>query len=148
MIELTPPPYAFIIDTDSYAGNFEREMCAYVTGVIGECTAGADVALIALEELGSQALWFEEHAVQVPDDHGCHRPTSMWNNTGDTKFHSVAIFLDAIPNLKLMADRARAFVAKPPGLTGKFELGPCKILGFRLTKMELRTTTHWEEPNA
>ncbi len=32
-----PNPYLFVIDTDTYAGNFEREMCAYVTGQIGEC---------------------------------------------------------------------------------------------------------------
>ena len=25
--------YIFIIDTNMYAGNFEREMCAYLTGL-------------------------------------------------------------------------------------------------------------------
>ncbi len=28
--------YVFIIDTDSYSGNFEREMAAYVAGAVGE----------------------------------------------------------------------------------------------------------------
>ncbi|KKK83825.1 hypothetical protein LCGC14_2789530, partial [marine sediment metagenome] len=32
--------WIFIIDTDSYAGNFEREMCAYITGRVGECGVG------------------------------------------------------------------------------------------------------------
>lgn len=28
--------YAFVIDTEQYAGNFEREIGAYCTGTIGE----------------------------------------------------------------------------------------------------------------
>ena len=32
----TKMKYLFVIDTDSYAGNFEREMCAYLTNQIGE----------------------------------------------------------------------------------------------------------------
>lgn len=34
----------FIIDTDSYSGNFEREMCAYITGHIGDCLVGFEEA--------------------------------------------------------------------------------------------------------
>lgn len=34
--------YGLIIETDSYAGNFEREMCAYVVGHIGDCEVGED----------------------------------------------------------------------------------------------------------
>lgn len=32
--------YSIVVETDSYAGNFEREMCAFMTGHIGECEAG------------------------------------------------------------------------------------------------------------
>jgi len=143
-IELAP--YMFVIDTDSYAGNFEREMCAYVTGVVGECGVGDDVALIAVEELAEMALWFDEHTVQMSDHDGCHRPTSLWPSP-DGGNNSVAIFLDALPDTQLMLDRADAFVAAPPGLTGKFKLGPNKILAYRLLKLELQTTTIWEKWN-
>ncbi|MCY8499753.1 hypothetical protein P8917_09350 [Bacillus atrophaeus] len=34
----------FIIDTNSYSGNFEREMCAYLTGHIGDCQVGFEEA--------------------------------------------------------------------------------------------------------
>ena len=146
-VELTPPPYAFIIDTDSYSGNFEREMCAYVTGTVGDCGAGTDVALIAVPEMAEMALWFEEHIVQVPDHHGCSRPTSLWPDPNGEN-NSVAIFLDAMPDTQFMMDRAEAFVANPPGSTGKFALGPGKILGFRLLKLELQTTIVWEDHNA
>ena len=37
--------YKFIIDTNSYSGNFEREMCAYMTGTYDEFTmVGAELA--------------------------------------------------------------------------------------------------------
>jgi len=32
--------FGFIVDTDSYTGNFEREMCAFMTGHIGKCEKG------------------------------------------------------------------------------------------------------------
>ena len=34
--------YTIIIDTDEYSGNFEREMCAYCTGQVGECEVGEE----------------------------------------------------------------------------------------------------------
>jgi len=36
--------HSFIIDTNEYAGNFEREMCAYCTGQIGDCGVGEEEA--------------------------------------------------------------------------------------------------------
>lgn len=32
MAQKITSPFAFVIDTDRYAGNFERMMCGYVTG--------------------------------------------------------------------------------------------------------------------
>lgn len=32
--------YSIVVETDSYAGNFEREMCAFMTGHIGKCEVG------------------------------------------------------------------------------------------------------------
>ena len=31
-----PDHFLLVIDTNSYAGNFERQLCAYVTGQIGD----------------------------------------------------------------------------------------------------------------
>lgn len=47
--------YGFIIDTDSYSGNFEREMCAYITGQIGDCCVGDE--------------YVEEFMEQFPDEY-------------------------------------------------------------------------------
>ena len=73
--------HIFVIRTNHYAGNFEREMCAYMTGQVGECGVGEG---IAEEQFGhpEQSPWFEKLDM-VPDDHGCRRPVSMMdeNNT-------------------------------------------------------------------
>ena len=36
----------FVVDTDTYAGNFEREMCAFMTGITGACGVGKEEVLI------------------------------------------------------------------------------------------------------
>ncbi len=76
--------YIFIIDTDSYAGNFERYMCAYLTGKIGECGVGREMAKI-----------FENDKIKInfnniedtADENGCYRPVEIqpnpnWFNNG------------------------------------------------------------------
>jgi hypothetical protein len=59
----------FIIDTNKYAGNFEREMCAYLTGVIGECGVGNDLMNINTKING---------VIQQPDDNNFFRPCSIY----------------------------------------------------------------------
>lgn len=79
---------AIIIDTEQYAGNFEREMVAYVTGLVGECDVGERQAVEARESLSPDVLgWFDACVVYVPDEHGCKRPANIaptpgWSNNG------------------------------------------------------------------
>jgi len=70
--------FGFVVETDSYTGNFEREMCAYMTGRVGECEVGNE--------------FVEEHiknkfnnVVDIPDDNGCYRPVSVLS--GDEQFN-------------------------------------------------------------
>lgn len=76
--------WIFIIDTDSYAGNFERDMCAYVTGVLGECEVGDEFAAIYNKEVNTDGLEsvFVEYLEHRADEHGCHRPCSLWETKG------------------------------------------------------------------
>lgn len=69
--------YAFIVDTDAYSGNFERQMCAYITGLCGECGQGREIAEKAYKALGKTAEWFEANVISKTDDHGCFRPVAM-----------------------------------------------------------------------
>jgi hypothetical protein len=73
--------WIFIIDTDSYAGNFERDLCAYVTGVVGGCTVGEEFAALYHKEAKKKDLFYDclEHRC---DDNGCARPTECWPTEG------------------------------------------------------------------
>lgn len=75
--------YYFVIDTDEYAGSFERQMCAYVTGQVGECGVGQKIANHARQKLSKHMLEiFDEFVMQEPDDHGCHRPCKIYPTPG------------------------------------------------------------------
>ena len=81
------PPFVFVIDTDQYAGNFEREMCAFVTGHIGECGVGQQYQKLFFDFLGLDVEQrddnpFFEQVVDMADDHGCFRPVSIWPTKG------------------------------------------------------------------
>ena len=68
----TEPCWGFIIDTSEYSGNFERELCAHLTGQIGECGVGRQ---FIDDEIAAK---FDGLLMHVPDEHGCHRPCSIW----------------------------------------------------------------------
>lgn len=102
-----------VLRNDKYAGNFEREMTAYITGQIGECEVGDTQAEIAKNELCEEHLeYFDENMIHESDEHGCERPCSIWNADGNSGYKDVAIFFDVIPPqdiLKMMLERARNF---------------------------------------
>ncbi len=115
------------IDTTDYSGNFERPMCAYVTGQIGECEVGSGLAAIANSEIDENLLdWMEEHIVQESDDKGCHRPCAIWPTpvrpvprkfSRSAAYESVAIFFDEVPAqeiIDLIIVRAKEFAANRP----------------------------------
>lgn len=72
-------PYFFVIDTEDYAGNFERQLCAYITGRVGECGVGDDMAALFKEETGQEAF---DNVIEEPDEHGCHRPATIYRTPG------------------------------------------------------------------
>jgi hypothetical protein len=47
-------PYILLVHTNSYAGNFEREMCGFMTGIVGECEVGDGEAEKFREETREQ----------------------------------------------------------------------------------------------
>lgn len=123
--------FRIIIDTENYAGSFEREMCAYITGQIGECGVGAGIVDVFSSEI-KNLNWFNQHVVQKPDEYGCYRPVSIsvtpgWFNNGygrhiregtpttRTKYPaylSIEIYVNEIPDntvLEEIIERAKYF---------------------------------------
>lgn len=72
----------FIIDTEEYSGNFEREMCAFCTGQVGECGVGQKEADVFKEECPEWIEIFDDIVGSEPDDHGCYRPVSIYTTPG------------------------------------------------------------------
>lgn len=74
--------FVFVIDTDTYAGNFERELTAHCTGCFGDCGVGANKAQLLLEQHPEMGERFYGIVRQVADEFNCLRPTSIWPTPG------------------------------------------------------------------
>ena len=158
----TSTEYVLVVDTDSYAGNFERELTAYCTGQIGECEKGSRQA----QDFRDFMPWldnpFDDIVTQRGDDRGTMRPTAIYPTPGRTNngtgqhsdvtpdnpykypaFESVAIFFSEKPTklmIDIIKDRATEF-AENRVVIGK--PAPVKVLGFRL--ITEHTVYHKEE---
>jgi hypothetical protein len=151
--------YAFVIDTDSYAGNFERQLALYITGVEVEYMHGGmewltELAAKEVDELPKEVIEdvfgrsefgpFDDQLHDVVNDTGAHTYVEIFESPGShSNYNSVAIYLDEQPDqklVKLMKQRAKAFLSikKPKGDDGS-EPEKFKILGFRV--LELKSTS-------
>jgi len=142
------PSYLFVVDTSNYAGNFEREMCAYMTGVIGDCGKGDKEADIATTEIPIELKYeLDDLIMLVPDEHGCCRPVTIYPSKDKTdEYRSLAISMDEKPSKKiiqLLKYRAQKYAMAKPCLEewNKHNLDNLKILGFRLVKFTVKEST-------
>jgi hypothetical protein len=74
--------YFFVIHTDQYTGNFERQLCAYLTGQVGECEVGSEMAQLAEEQEPEWVEWCDTQIEMRADDRGCYRPVSIYPTPG------------------------------------------------------------------
>ena len=129
-----------LIHTDKYAGNFEREMCGYVTGMYGECGVGEEEALVFQEDMSDKGLdpdMFDDIIAQEVDDNGCHRPASIWNGKDETGYKTVAIFFDEMPDADqtiIIRDRAHEY-----GAQNKIKIKKLSIVKRKVTVVETET---------
>ena len=88
MTRIVEERFILCLDTNQYAGNFERECTAFCTGVLGECEVGRSQAADFVEDEGHTAFIsaLQKKILQVEDE-GCARPcrvfpTPGWVNNG------------------------------------------------------------------
>lgn len=74
--------YLFLVDTPTYAGSFEREMCAHVTGQIGDCEVGREYAEEFRAECPQEYAALDRLIERQPDEHGNYRPVSIYATPG------------------------------------------------------------------
>jgi len=143
------PKWSFVVDTDSYAGNFERELSSYVVGKCDEHGGHRGGAYRAMYE---ETFWrtdpFEnilEYRIVDPGDDGIARaPMDIAPTPGHEKptYNSVAIFLSRKPSkkeLSILVGRSDAFVMLPK--IKMWDVRP-KILGFRLVEERVEVVSH------
>lgn len=92
--------YQLIVKTNSYAGNFEREMCAFMTGQVGqEDNTGQEYVTSDIKDL------YEDIVGGKSDEHGCSRPVDLDEDT-----NNFIIFLERLltkEEMEHMSDRAK-----------------------------------------
>jgi hypothetical protein len=76
-----PTSKIIVIDTLGYAGNDERELCAYLTGEYGDCQVGDNIAQKYGKDIEHRA-WWKEHISPEPDDNDTYRPASPYATPG------------------------------------------------------------------
>ncbi len=74
--------YGFIIDTDSYSGSFERQMCAYLTGQVGVCEVGDEHVPGFKEQFPEEYKIFETIIGSEADLNGHYRPCEVYPTPG------------------------------------------------------------------
>lgn len=74
----------FVVDTEDYAGNFEREMCGFMTGYFGDCGVGGEESDLFYEQMriDRDINPFKEYILQQADEHGCARPVTVFPTEG------------------------------------------------------------------
>jgi hypothetical protein len=131
--------FEVVIDTNSYAGNFERELCAYVTGYWDEETHGGDQADIFKKEVGEPNPFESFITMALTQDDDCPIEAYQcleWEPI-NKETNSVGIFFEKEPTfelIKLIKERAYKFSKE-----GKIFGYPVtlKIIGFRLLKRKV-----------
>ena len=83
--------YSIVIKTNQYAGNFERELCAHLTGIVGECEVGEEYVDESITEI------FEQSIDTPADDNGTRRPVSLGSQNEGATGQDVVIYFDSEP---------------------------------------------------
>ena len=157
--------YIFVVDTEKYSGNFEREMVAYMTGFVNECNVGKVEADIFKKEVNNKKFkYIDNILIEKFNDHDRLSPLAIWptpgwynngsgqhfrNNEGPKKnkwpaYMSVALFLDRMiddEEIGFLADRAMKFQDYLQNHIKKYKHCNINITDFRIIEEETTTTT-------
>ena len=103
--------YSIIIKTNQYAGNFERELCAHLTGIVGECEVGHEYADEEITTI------FEQSIATPADDNGTRRPVGLGSRNEGATGNDVVIYFDSEPTkeqVQIIKERLLTFTAYHP----------------------------------
>ncbi|MCH9838865.1 hypothetical protein K0U83_24580 [bacterium] len=124
--------FSLMIDTDSYAGNFERALCAACTGVVDDTASEAEAEGSRYDGPDLSDL------VGGANVDGCWRPARCWPTPGKGDHNTVRIYLEREPTaeeVEAIRSRAVAFAARGCGEWVR----PFRVLGIRLVRKRTAT---------
>lgn len=119
--------YDFFVETDSYAGNFERELCAYVFGAIGDCEVGEELVDSEIEDLFDP--YINRH---YSNDDGCYRPVEITEYQGEWNSLVVGLYkpIEDFELLEIIETRLKEFA----------KMEKIKIKQFKIRAVHIMTT--------
>lgn len=146
-------PYGLVFNFNCYTGGFERPFCAYVVGAVGECEVGRQMRDLYEEDhpKGTEFYDLSDRTRHEPDDHGCHRPVSIYHDVEVDKasYHSVIIFFDTLPEedeIQMIMARARDFAQNRPDWRSYLgEKKPLTLFGAKLISNKVTRVIKTEE---
>lgn len=100
--------YYLEIETDQYAGNFEREMCALLAIKYGDCGVGDDIVEYECSLLDDDLIDEIQDSIGVrQDSRGCYRPVFMCGPSNK----SIRIVIDSPSDevMSFIGDRVKNF---------------------------------------
>lgn len=131
--------YQILIKTNCYAGNFERQMCAFITAKVGECEVGSEIINNFMKEEHELLDVFDGIVGYKPDEHGCWRPVAL----DEENINNFIIFLDdklSPELLSLVDERAKLFEKIRPYkyLHEDFKYLGCEQIEVTTTKTRIK----------
>lgn len=147
--------YYLIIDTNSYAGNFERNFCAFVTGEWGDSGVGAEVSKKYSDGIHNLD-WFKENIIHIenPEYPGSesYSPVDIYLSEEPhiNKYNSVQIYIEEVPDDLVIAEiieRSKYFVDNYHAVMSSvgrsdLDIENFKLLSLRILKEEDESLVH------
>ena len=121
--------FLFKITTDKYVGNFERELCAYITGEIGDCGVGMEEADYFDDEVDPTLVDKFRNNVKSVFGGKCYRPVDIDHRCNKT----LIIFFSEEPSqeqIHLMMTRCNAFCKT-------YRSWPIRVKQFKLIERDI-----------
>lgn len=146
-------PYGVVFNFDCYTGGFERELCAYVIGAVGDCGVGEEMAELFDQDHpeGTKFCDLREYAVFESDDRGCARPTSIYHDreADEKPYYSTIIFLSAVPTaeeMNIIRQRASLFChIRPDSQAFQMKIYPLNLRGIKLISNKVERVIKMEK---
>ena len=132
--------YRIFIDTDTYTGNFERELTSYVTGRQASTYHGEREARAFQREVKGDPFRHSLHKILLE---GFPQVCGITDTPGITTgvCQTVEIYFKRKPSqaqIDLLKSRAQTFASQPGETRVRSVRPPFKITGFRMNKQVIR----------